>query len=408
MHRVDQVLALISQIVAPLPPVAVDLPAAHGAVLAQDVSMDEDSPRFDRSQLDGFAVRSHEATSGATLSLAGQVDAGGKVFSDPVPPGTCVGINTGGVVPPWADAILMVEHASREIFDGIEFVRVLQPVKPHQGIQRQGSDAKAGQVILHAGARLTPAQLALCAAAGISTPLIRRPRVAVLSTGDELVSYATPLPLPQGKIRNSNQVMLCSLARQALGGGDSLLDLGTCPDEPTQMRRTLQRGLAEADLLVVCGGMSMGTRDLVPPLLKDLGVDMPVEKVRIKPGKPFVLGTLDQNGRRSYVAGLPGNPVSSFVTFHRFVIPMLRQMEAASEPPRIVRATIDRPLPANGDREFYQPCRLTQDQTGWRAELLNWKGSADIFTLAQASALAIQPANMPPTDAGTTLDILML
>jgi len=401
MLTVEQACRAIQANVLPLPPRPA--PLALGGVLAQDVRLDEDSPRFDRSQLDGFAVRAQDAVVGAALELAGQIDAGGRTFSDVMAPGTCLGINTGGIIPAGADAVLMVEHAQRVIRDARTFIVAKNGVDVGHGIQHRGSDARAGDIVLHAGARLRAAQQAVCAAAGVAQPQVRKARVAVLNTGDELVDYTTPPPLPPGKIRNSNQLMLCTLAAEA---GANVLDLGTCPDEALPTRILLQRGLAEADLLVVCGGMSMGTRDLVPPLLKEIGVALHIEKVRMKPGKPFILGTRETASGRRYVAGLPGNPVSAFVTFHLFVREILRHMEAADDGPKIIPAHTDRALPANGDRDFYQPCILRPGTEGIIAEVLAWKGSADIFTLARANGLLIQAAHANALDAGANVQVL--
>jgi molybdopterin molybdotransferase len=365
--------------------------------------MDEDSPRFDRSQLDGFAVRSEDTRSGVELELTGQIDAGGEAFSGVVAAGTCVGINTGGIIPAGTDAVLMVEHATRITRDGKVFIVVKNDIEAGQGIQRRGADARAGEIVLCAGTRLGAAQQAVCAAAGVVQPRVRKARVAMLSTGDELVDITTPPPLPAGKIRNSNQVMLTALVTES---GAEVLDLGTCRDEAVALRAMLEWGLAEADLLVVCGGMSMGTRDLVPPLLKEIGVALHVEKVRMKPGKPFVLGTLETPAGRKYVAGLPGNPVSAFVTFQRFVREMLRQMEGATDGPRIMRAIIDQPLPDNGDREFYQPCIWRAGAKGMTAEVLAWKGSAAIFMLARANGLLIQAAGAKGVARGAEIEVL--
>jgi molybdopterin molybdotransferase len=399
MLTVDEVLQVIVREIHPVTPRQVALGEAAGAILAQDVKLEEDSPAFDRSQLDGFAVRAADVREGGGLKLAGRVDAGGVVFSGVVQAGECVAINTGGVVPAGADAILMVEQAD---IAGDQ-VTAKTTLKPGFGIQARGSDARAGEILLQAGTVLRAAQLAACAAAGVAMPLVRKVRIAVLTTGDELVDNAS-LPLAPGKIRNSNRPMLLALAAAA---GAEVIDLGTCGDDAEKLRAVLGQGLAAADLLVVSGGMSMGTRDLVPPLLKELGVRLHVEKVRIKPGKPFILGSAAAGGHRCYVAGLPGNPVSGFVTFQRFVRAVLARMVATPlplpQPARIVGA-----LPPNGDREFYQPCVVLPGRDGrLEARVLAWKGSADLFTLARANGLVIQPIGDPGQPAGSAIDVLI-
>ncbi len=405
MLTVDMVLQVIARRVVLLEARPLSLAevagrwGGRGGVLAQDVKLEEDSPRFDRSQLDGFAVRAADVREGGRLELAGQIDAGGTLFTGVLQAGQCVAINTGAVVPAGADAILMVEQA--EVSGGGVIAKTT--LKPGHGIQFRGSDARAGQTLLEAGTILGPAQWAVCAAAGVGMPLIRRARIGVLTTGDELVDDFA-VPLAAGKIRNSNRPMLLSLAAE---GGAEVLDLGTCGDEAEKLRAVLRHGLGAADLLVVSGGMSMGTRDLVPPLLQELGVQLHVEKVRIKPGKPFIFGSAVVAGRVRYVAGLPGNPVSGFVTFQRFVRPILARMTGTALP-EVSRARIVLPLPANGDREFYQPCALAQASDGvTEARVLKWKGSADLFTLARAHGLLIQKADDPGMPAGSLVDVVI-
>jgi molybdopterin molybdotransferase len=238
-----------------------------------------------------------------------------------------------------------------------------------------------------------------------------------------LGEVGVPGPLAAGKIRNSNQVMLCALAEEA---GAAVVDLGTVGDDAGKIGRMLERGLAEADLLVVCGGMSMGTKDLVPGLLKGMGVALHVEKVAMKPGKPLVLGVRGKGVGRRYVAGLPGNPVSAFVCFQRFVREMLRKMEGALEGARVMRARLGTPLPANGEREFYVPCVVrnagniqhqdtkTPRTPGDRergegelvAEVLPWKSSADIFALGRANGLVVQAAGSAGVATGSWVEVV--
>jgi len=413
MFTVDQVLQIIAEKVIPVAAHPVSLAAAEGAVLASPIVMDQDSPAFDRAQLDGFAVKSSDAREGERLQLIGQIDAGGAPFRGVINPGQCAGINTGAMMPQGADAVLMVEHSEKMSAPHGDFIKAKRTVPPGYGVRPRGADAAKGAIVLHAGVRLFGPQLAACAAAGVGTPSVRSIRIAVLSTGDELVDVtADPLPLPLGKIRNSNHPMLSALARDAIGPGGVVLNLGTSPDEITEVRTRLLRGLTEADLLIVAGGMSMGTRDLVPPLLKELGVHFHVEKVKMKPGKPFVLGTWEgQKGAthgRTYVAGLPGNPVSAYVTFQRFVREMIHALSGVAAPAlRRIRALTELPLEPNGDREFFQPCTLHQNGATSVAKILPWKGSADLFTLAQSDALLVRPPHAPKAEASSEVDVLL-
>jgi molybdopterin molybdotransferase len=375
------------------------LERAGGSVLAAALRMDIDSPPFDRAAVDGFAVQSGHARAGALLEIIGRQDAGGALFAGVVGPGQCVGINTGGRMPAGADGVLMVEHA---VVEG-DRMRVGKAVGAGHGMQRQGSDARAGQVVLEAGVRLGAAQLAVAATAGAAEVRVRRVRAAVLTTGDELVA-AGERPGP-GQIRNSNGPMIAELVREA---GGEVLDLGVCGDDEARLRGLLERGLAEADLLVVSGGMSMGTRDLVPVLLKEMGVAIHVEKVRMKPGKPFLFGSVERAGERKYVAGLPGNPVSAFVTFHRFVRVAMGAMVGMGASQREIEARAGVELERNGDREFYQPCVFEHEGGQVVARPLSWKGSADLFTLARAQGLLVREAGAGPVAVGGAVRMLRL
>jgi molybdopterin molybdotransferase len=199
--------------------------------------------------------------------------------------------------------------------------------------------------------------------------------------------------------------MIAELVREA---GGEVLDLGVCGDDEARLRGLLERGLAEADLLVVSGGMSMGTRDLVPVLLKEMGVAIHVEKVRMKPGKPFLFGSVERAGERKYVAGLPGNPVSAFVTFHRFVRVAMGAMVGMGASQREIEARAGVELEGNGDREFYQPCVFEQEGGQVVARPLSWKGSADLFTLARAQGLLVREAGAGPVAVGGAVRMLRL
>jgi molybdopterin molybdotransferase len=417
MLSVDEVVKLVGEKVEPLPPCKVRLLEGHGSALAEDVRMGEPSPPFDRAQLDGFAVRSADFHREGLLDafsrglrLIGQMDAGTRGFPSALQAGECVGINTGAMMPEGADAVLMVEYSERVADADGTRVKATRGVTPGYGVQRKGSDAEAGEIVLASGRRLFASEMAVAATAGAATVSVRRLRASLLTTGDELVPVDVQ-PAP-GQIRNSNHAMLASLLSEF--GAASVLDLGTCGDDAGRLRGLLKKGLEESALLLVSGGMSMGTKDLVPRLLKELGVTFYVEKVRMKPGKPLVIGRWGESGggRRCYVAGLPGNPVSGFVCFHRFVREMMARLLRADEgsgvAPEVVEAHSSRALGENGDREFYLPCQLSVQEGVLRAEPLAWKGSADLFTISRANGLMIRPAGAAAAEAGSLVRVLGL
>lgn len=413
---VSQATAIIDSV--PVTPRTIEVPLdeAQNLRLAADLSADRDYPPFDKSQMDGIACLSSDAASpNATLEILGEIPAG-TLPTRPVSAGQALRIMTGAPLPPGADTVVPVEFLDNTSPDS---VRILKPVKKGHAIAPRGSEVRAGQTVLPAGTLLGPAQLAVAATIGAATVTVyARPRVAVLTTGDEVIPYtATPGP---AQIRNSNSLLLSSILWTQ---NCDVTDLGTAPDRPDALRQYLAEGLTY-DALFITGGMSMGSYDYVPAILKELGVDLKITKIKIKPGKPFVFGTKDE-GRRmkdepagapasdssfiphptSFVFGLPGNPVSSFVCTTLFATRLLSRLTGGPPNPlRTSTRTLSSPLPPNGPREFYQPLRLDPD--GQTAHPLTWKGSADVFTLAQASALLPRPEHAPALPAGAPVHVL--
>jgi molybdopterin molybdotransferase len=379
----------------------VALAEALGLRLAQTVATDRDYPPFDKSQMDGFAIRQADVVNTpAELQLIGEVAAGES--SDRMPgAGETIAIMTGAPLPPGTDAVVPVEDAEK-LESGK--VRILRVDKPSRFVAARGSDARAGQVILKPGTRIGPAQIAVAATVGAAEiDVFERPGVAVLSTGDELV----PIDREPGtsQIRNANSPMLLALLRRM---GCDATDLGVAEDDPEIIREALKRGLG-FDALFVTGGMSMGEYDYVPRLLIELGVDLKITKLRIKPGKPFVFGVSPS----CFVFGLPGNPVSAFVCASRLASRVITRLAGGSPDERWLTGRLDAGLPVNGPREFYQPAVRTvapgrDSSHGEFASItpLKWVGSADLFTLARANVLIVRPENDPPLPKGTVLRVL--
>jgi molybdopterin molybdotransferase len=367
---------------------------ALGFVLAQEVKADREYPPFDRSTRDGYAVRSSEAIPGAKLKCVGEIKAGDTV-TDALAVGTCWQIMTGAAVREGADAVVMIEYTSRE-GDLVRFERAAQP---GQNIVPKGSEASAAQTILTPGMRLGYAELALAAQVGaVQLQCARRPRVAILSTGDEVVLIdETPGPF---QIRNSNSVSLAAQVR--IAGGEPVV-LGNAADRIEDLGEEIERGLKE-DALVLSGGVSMGKYDLVESALKAMGAEFFFDAVAIRPGKPAVFGMCQGKP----VFGLPGNPVSTMVTFELFVVPAIDLLSgAAARTLPLVEASLVETLKEKPGLTHFLPARV--EWRGGTAEVkaLKWQGSGDIAALANANCFLVVPANREKIEAGESASVLL-
>ncbi len=406
-----QAQAVIDAVPADLRRERVPLMEAHGRRLAEDLAVDRDAPPFNKSQMDGYAVRCADvAGAPVRLLVVGEIAAGSSA-DRPLAPGEAMAIMTGAPVPAGADGVVPVEMTQREG----ENVVIRESAKAGRYIAPRGNDALAGQIVLKKGTVMESAQLAVAASLGAAQVwTYARPSVAVLSTGDELVQIdQTP---GDNQIRNSNNSMLVAMLNRLRC---DVRDLGTARDAPAEIRHAMEEGLA-ADVLIVTGGMSMGTHDYVPQLIRDMGFEMKVTKLRIKPGKPFVFAmkseTCDPSAPAThrYIFGLPGNPVSGFVGMLRLTSRLLARLAGGEIHERWLAGRLDAGLPGNGPREFYQPVIWTPPSEGGTSSRnefaavtpLPWKGSADIYTLAAANALLVRSENEPPMAKGTLIRVL--
>jgi molybdopterin molybdotransferase len=384
----------------------IPLADADGLVLAEDVRADRDYPPFDRSLMDGYAVHTADtANVPVDLEVVGEIPAGApsaRGFANQ----QTVAIMTGAPLPDGADGVVPVEDVQKLTpsppYSGERAgereqmrIRVLRASAPGRFIARRGSDVRAGEVVLKNGTRLGPPQLAALATVGASKiSAFTKPQAAVLSTGNEIVNYDQA---PTGsQIRNSNSLMLISLLKRL---GCDVADLGAVRDERDAVRDALRNGM-NFNLLFVTGGMSMGEYDFVPRTLAELGAELKITKLRIKPGKPFVFA---QNDDR-HIFGLPGNPVSAFVCTVRLASRLIARLRGEQPRENWIHASLSEPLPANGPREFYQPV-FCRDGV---AQPLKWKGSADVFTLAAANGLLVRKENEPPLAAGALMRVLQV
>lgn len=360
-------------------------------VLAEDVPCDRPFPPFDKAVMDGYAVRAADITAGATLHCQGSI-AAGRLHEQPITAGQVIAIMTGAPLPGGADAVVPIEHTTREG----DLITFHQSATMGQSIARMGHDRSAGEIIARKGSRIGPAFMGALAAVGCARPLVFcRPTVAILPTGDELVAIDQ---IPTGAmIRNSNAILLGALVKEL---GCDVIEMPPCADEPALLQQAIKRGL-EHDALLITGGMSMGERDYVPAVLEQLGLRRQISKLRIKPGKPFVLAT---DGPR-IAFGLPGNPVSAFLCTLRLASRVLRRMAGETIESQLPRLPLAELMPPNGPREFYQPGRLTASGS---IQPLNWRGSADLFTLVSASVFVVRPENAPAAVAGELVDVLWI
>jgi molybdopterin molybdotransferase len=401
MLEVADALAEVLKHARPLKPeVAALTPAALGQVLAVDILADTDSPPFPKSLRDGFAVRSVDCTAaGAELKVVEEVPAG-KVPTRSVGVGEASRIFTGAPIPEGADAIVMQEHT--QVLDGGR-VRITDTVvKPRQHVYAQGTEMRAGAVVLKAGTPINPAALGVLASVGkTAVPAYPFPRVGVVATGDELVE-ASAKPKP-GQIRNTNGPML---AAQTVRGGGRPRYLGIARDDRAETRALIAEGLEGSDVLLIAGGVSVGDYDLVPGVLTELGVTIHFRQVRVKPGKPLLFGT---GPKGTLVFGLPGNPASSLVGFELFVRSAIRILGGHERAgPRTIRLPVLESIAETNDRPTYRPAKLEPGETGWSVRPLPWSGAPDLVGMHQADALLALPAGDTRVDRGAIMDVVLL
>jgi len=367
---------------------------ALGLVLLQEVKTDREYPPFDRSTRDGYAVCAKEVKPGARLKCAGEIKAGDTV-TQALAAGTCVQIMTGAAVPAGADAVVMIEYTQREG----EFVRFERTAQAKQNIVPRGSEAHAGQSILKQGMRLGFAELALAAQVGATQlQCAKRPRVAILSTGDEVVLIDQQPGAFQ--IRNSNSVSLAAQVR--IAGGEPVV-LGNAADRVEDLGEKIERGLKE-DALVLTGGVSMGKYDLVESVLKALGAEFFFDAVAIRPGKPAVFASC----KGKPVFGLPGNPVSTMVTFQLFVEPAIDLLSGAeAHPLPLVEARLAEALNERPGLAHFLPARIEWHGVEPNVKALKWQGSGDISALAGANCFLVVPADYEKIAAGERVSVLL-
>jgi molybdenum cofactor synthesis domain-containing protein len=402
MLRIEDALDIILRHTPTLDEEEVRLARAVGRVLRRDCVSDLDLPPFDRARMDGYALRAAD-TEAATPERAVRLRAigeaaAGRAFDGSLSAGESVRIMTGAPVPRGADAVEKIE-VIRVLGDGL--IEIEAPVKPGQFITPRGVEARAGDVMVKSGERVTPSVSAALASFGAARLKVsRKPRLALLSTGTELVEVEER-PGPS-QIRNSNTY---SLAGYAEASGAEVSSAGIAPDDFDATCAAVSEALSKSDVVMLSGGVSMGDYDLVKPALAGLGAEILVEKVAMHPGKPTVFAKLGEK----IVFGLPGNPVSVAVSFHLFARPALLKMQGASNIHLSrMRVHASRPVKGAPPRRSHQPARLLICDGRVEAEPLKWSGSSDLVAFMRADCLIVVPEDRESLNEGELVEVISL
>jgi molybdopterin molybdotransferase len=402
LKSVDTHLADLLAGVGPIAPLDLQLLDAHGCILSESVVADVDLPRFDNSAVDGYAVRLADVekaspSTPAQLPVVGDIAAGSRPTYT-VQPGMSVRIMTGAPVPPGAEAVVPLEWTD----GGIASVTITQAPAPGNSVRRQGEDVKTGQTVLDAGTRLGPGQLGLLAAVGRDRVLVRpRPRVVILSTGSELVEPGSPVE--PGQIHESNSYILTTAAREA---GALAFRVGIVPDDDRSLMNAIEDQLIRADLVLTSGGVSVGAYDVVKEVLSRLGT-VRFERVAMQPGKPQGYGTVGPDN--TPIITLPGNPVSSYVSFEVFVRPVIRRMLGVEPLHRpVVRATCLQAMTSQPGKRQYARAWLDVADGRYVVKPVGGHGSHLVGDLAHANALLVMPEAVTEVPEGGTVEVMVL
>jgi molybdopterin molybdotransferase len=381
----------------------IPLEHAVGRVLAADTVAGNDLPLFDNSSVDGFALRAAESSPNLTLRVSADLHAG-DYSSMVIQPGECARIMTGTALPPGADAVIMVEdtnfHDRNPGQPAPITVTLTKKMQPGENVRHRADDLRCGDKIIVAGVRLRAQEIGLLAMLGVDElSVYRRPRLALLSSGDELLPPGAPLQ--PGKIRDANTYVLSALAESA---GMDLVQLGVAADNEADVRsRLVQAFEAQADVIVSSAGVSVGAFDYVKSVVEADG-ELDFWRVNMRPGKPLAFGKF----RGIPFFGLPGNPVSAFVGFEVFVRPALERLSGLPVRPRLVRkAHLVEPVESDG-RESYLRAIVSEKNGQLIARLTGHQGSGNIFSLVQANALLILPSGVKCVPASEEVDIWLL
>jgi molybdopterin molybdotransferase len=402
MKSVDQHLSDLLSGIEAISPLDLQLLDAHGCILSEAVVADVDLPAFDNSSMDGYAVRVADVaaaseTNPVKLPVVGDIAAGSQSAYS-VQPGLSTRIMTGAPIPAGAEAVVPIEWTDQ----GLASVSITRAPKPGQYIRRAGEDVRSGELVLDIGTRLGPGQIGLLAAVGRDRVKVRpRPRVVIISTGSELVEPGQPTRA--GQIHESNSYILTTAAREA---GATVFRVGIVPDEPHKLMDAIEDQLIRADLVLTSGGVSVGAYDIVKEVLSRLGT-VAFEQVAMQPGKPQGFGTIGPDS--TPIITLPGNPVSSYVSFEVFVRPVIRRMlgvEPLGRP--MVRAVCKEAMTSpEGLRQFARAW-IDVEEGRYVVKPVGGAGSHLVGDLAQANAFVVIPEDVTEIAAGGAADVMVL
>ncbi|PYS74808.1 MAG: molybdopterin molybdenumtransferase MoeA [Acidobacteria bacterium] len=401
MISIAEAIQIVKEHASQLPTERVSLDTSLGRILAQDIVADSDLPPFDRSQMDGYAVRASDSHNAPVrLRIVGESSAG-KGWHQEMHEGEAVRIMTGAPVPVGADAVQQVELA-HELKDNT-VVELLESVEEGRSIVRRAAEVSEGQTVLRAGVTINAAILAVLASFGYAEVEVgTRPRVGVLATGSELV--AVDQKPGQDQIRDSNNYSIGAYAQNA---GAFVTQLPLTGDEISDLKKQISKAAETCDVIVTSGGVSMGVYDFTKTALTELGAELFFERVALRPGKPTVFARLPQG---TLVFGLPGNPVSVSVTFNLFARTALLAMQGANNPAlKTETGVLAKAVKGAKERDSYLPAQLTTNDDGQLIVFpLKWGGSSDFIAFARATALAIIPAGTKTLDADSLVKFVRL
>ena len=385
----------------PTEPELVSLLEGLGLALAEELRADRDFPPFARATRDGYAVRSQDVRNvPAVLHCIGELRAGADVTETgiEVRPGECVEIMTGAPLPKGADAVLMVEYTERSDTT----VTMKRSVRAGENVVARGAEARLGDIMVPRGKRVNHANVAVAAAVGrAEVAVYRRPTVAILATGDEIIDIN--LPPGTNEIRNSNSY---SLAAQVYAAGGEARILPVAPDRADELEVLVRKGF-EADLLLITGGVSMGKYDLVEQVLEKLGAQLFFTGVLIQPGKPLVFGEVSRAGKTTPFFGLPGNPVSTMVTFQLFARVVLDALGGANPSPlSFAQARLRAGFNTKTGLTRFLPARLGGTLEVPEVDRVRWQGSGDLMAVSRANCYIVVPADRERFEAGEAVTIL--